>query len=141
MPYAEWYFLLVKFHWGCTIKVDIGNSKSQYIEKEKQEARKAGSESTEIQHGIYYRTRRHHHNHEYLRRGRQREKAGGNRKLEWKKSCKKIVGTSRQTNSEKLLTFLYISHILMAVIVLWILERPTASGRFLFVGISFFVIL
>lgn len=53
----------------------------------------------------------------------------------------KIVSTSRQTNSEKRLTFLYISHILMAVIVLWILARPTASGRFLFVGISFFVIL
>ena len=38
--------------WCCTIKVYIGNSKSQYIEKEKQEARKDGSESTEIQHGI-----------------------------------------------------------------------------------------
>ena len=82
--------------WCCTIKVDTVNSKSQYsksqyIEKEKQEARKDGSESTEIQHGIYYRTRRHHHNHEYLRRGSQREKAGGNRKLEWKKSCKKML--------------------------------------------------
>ena len=53
----------------------------------------------------------------------------------------KIVSTSRQTNSEKLLTFLYISHILMAVILLWILARPTARGRFLFVGISFFVVL
>lgn len=58
-----------------------------------------------------------------------------------KNHVKKIVSTSRQTNSEKLLTFLYISHILMAVIVLWILARPTASRRFLFVGISFFVIL
>ena len=38
--------------WCCTIKVDIGNSKSQYIEKEKQEATKDGSESTKIQHGI-----------------------------------------------------------------------------------------
>ena len=38
--------------WCCTIKVDTVNSKSQYIEKEKQEARKDGSESTEIQHGI-----------------------------------------------------------------------------------------
>ena len=41
------------FHqWCCTIKVDIGNSKSQYIEKDKQEATKDGSESTEIRHGI-----------------------------------------------------------------------------------------
>ena len=31
--------------WCCTIKVDTGNSKSQYIEKEKQEARRDGSES------------------------------------------------------------------------------------------------
>ena len=38
--------------WCCTIKVDIGNSKSQYIEKDKQEATKDGSESTKIQHGI-----------------------------------------------------------------------------------------
>ena len=38
--------------WCCTIKVDIGNSKSQYIAKDKQEARKDGSESTKIQHGI-----------------------------------------------------------------------------------------
>ena len=43
--------------WCCTIKVDTVNSKSQYsksqyIEKEKQEARRDGSESTEIQHGI-----------------------------------------------------------------------------------------
>ena len=28
--------------WCCTRKVDIGNSKSQYIAKDKQEARKAG---------------------------------------------------------------------------------------------------
>ena len=41
-----------KGDWCCTIKVDIGNSKSQYIEKDKQEARKDGSESTEIQRGI-----------------------------------------------------------------------------------------
>ena len=39
-------------NWCCTIKVDIGNSKSQYIEKDKQEATKDGSESTKIQHGI-----------------------------------------------------------------------------------------
>lgn len=39
--------------WCCTIKVDAVNSKSQYIEKEKQEARRDGSESTEIQHGIH----------------------------------------------------------------------------------------
>ena len=38
--------------WCCTIKVDIENSKSQYIEKDKQEATKDGSESTKIQHGI-----------------------------------------------------------------------------------------
>ena len=38
--------------WCCTIKVDTGNSKSQYIEEEKQEARRDGSESTKIQHGI-----------------------------------------------------------------------------------------
>ena len=38
--------------WCCTIKVDIGNSKSQYIEKDKPEAIKDGSESTKIQHGI-----------------------------------------------------------------------------------------
>ena len=36
----------------CTIKVDIGNSKGQYIEKDEQEATKDGSESTKIQHGI-----------------------------------------------------------------------------------------
>ena len=40
------------FSWCCTIKVDIGNSKGQYIEKDKQEATKDGSESTKIQHGI-----------------------------------------------------------------------------------------
>ena len=39
--------------WCCTIKVDTVNSKSQYIEKETQEARRDGSESTEIQHGIH----------------------------------------------------------------------------------------
>lgn len=38
--------------WCCTIKVDIGNSKGQYIEKDEQEATKDGSESTKIQHGI-----------------------------------------------------------------------------------------
>ena len=32
--------------WCCTIKVDIENSKGQYIEKDKQEATKDGSEST-----------------------------------------------------------------------------------------------
>ena len=42
---------LVK-EWCCTIKVDIENSKGQYIEKDKQEATKDGSESTKIQHGI-----------------------------------------------------------------------------------------
>ena len=35
-------------YWCYTIKVDIENSKSQYIEKDKQEARKDGSESTKI---------------------------------------------------------------------------------------------
>lgn len=39
-------------YWCCTIKVDIENSKGQYIEKDKQEATKDGSESTKIQHGI-----------------------------------------------------------------------------------------
>ena len=39
-------------NWCCTIKVDIENSKGQYIEKDKQEATKDGSESTKIQHGI-----------------------------------------------------------------------------------------
>ena len=38
--------------WCCTIKVDIGNSKGQYIEKDEQEATEDGSESTKIQHGI-----------------------------------------------------------------------------------------
>lgn len=38
--------------WCCTIKVDIGNSKGQYIEKDEQEATKDGSGSTKIQHGI-----------------------------------------------------------------------------------------
>ena len=41
-----------KQEWCCTIKVDIENSKGQYIEKDKQEATKDGSESTKIQHGI-----------------------------------------------------------------------------------------
>lgn len=36
----------------CTIEVDIRNSKSQYIENDKQEARKDGSEPTKIQHEI-----------------------------------------------------------------------------------------
>lgn len=36
----------------CTIKVDIRNSKSQYIYKDKQEARKDGSEPTKIQYEI-----------------------------------------------------------------------------------------
>ena len=40
------------YEWCCTIKVDIENSKGQYIEKDKQEATKDGSESTKIQHGI-----------------------------------------------------------------------------------------
>ena len=39
---------LVRRVWCCTIKVDIENSKSQYIEKDKQEAMKDGSESTKI---------------------------------------------------------------------------------------------
>lgn len=42
----------VQTKWCCTIKVDIENSKGQYIEKDKQEATKDGSESTKIQHGI-----------------------------------------------------------------------------------------
>lgn len=41
-----------EMYWCCTIKVDIENSKGQYIEKDKQEATKDGSESTKIQHGI-----------------------------------------------------------------------------------------
>lgn len=44
--------ILVVEDWCCTIKVDIENSKGQYIEKDKQEATKDGSESTKIQHGI-----------------------------------------------------------------------------------------
>ena len=44
--------LLINEVWCCTIKVDIENSKGQYIEKDKQEATKDGSESTKIQHGI-----------------------------------------------------------------------------------------
>lgn len=43
---------LLRICWCCTIKVDIENSKGQYIEKDKQEATKDGSESTKIQHGI-----------------------------------------------------------------------------------------
>ena len=43
---------IVQEYWCCTIKVDIENSKGQYIEKDKQEATKDGSESTKIQHGI-----------------------------------------------------------------------------------------
>ena len=43
---------IVNTVWCCTIKVDIENSKGQYIEKDKQEATKDGSESTKIQHGI-----------------------------------------------------------------------------------------
>ena len=45
-------FGIAEVLWCCTIKVDIENSKSQYIEKDKQEATKDGSESTKIQHGI-----------------------------------------------------------------------------------------
>ena len=48
---AASYVPLPRF-WCCTIKVDIENSKGQYIEKDKQEATKDGSESTKIQHGI-----------------------------------------------------------------------------------------
>lgn len=44
--------IVQKYDWCCTIKVDIENSKGQYIEKDKQEATKDGSESTKIQHGI-----------------------------------------------------------------------------------------
>ena len=43
---------LAQEQWCCTIKVDIENSKGQYIEKDKQEATKDGSKSTKIQHGI-----------------------------------------------------------------------------------------
>ena len=49
---AEVESLAQAMFWCCTIKVDIGNSKGQYIEKDKQEATKDGSESTKIQHGI-----------------------------------------------------------------------------------------
>ena len=38
-------FSFLPQQWCCTIKVDSGSSKSQYIEKEKQEARRDGSES------------------------------------------------------------------------------------------------
>ena len=52
--YAEYYGMVEVQDalWCCTIKVDIENSKGQYIEKDKQEATKDGSESTKIQHGI-----------------------------------------------------------------------------------------
>lgn len=53
---AQWKQRIVECRnsevWCCTIKVDIENSKGQYIEKDKQEATKDGSESTKIQHGI-----------------------------------------------------------------------------------------
>ena len=49
---AEEALDMVAALWCCTIKVDIENSKGQYIEKDKQEATKDGSESTKIQHGI-----------------------------------------------------------------------------------------
>ena len=45
-------YIEITSNWCCTIKVDIENSKGQYIEKDKQEATKDGSESTKIQHGI-----------------------------------------------------------------------------------------
>ena len=48
----EVFLRLLEKNWCCTIKVDIENSKGQYIEKDKQEATKDGSESTKIQHGI-----------------------------------------------------------------------------------------
>ena len=54
--YVEPFFNEIRLgepvEWCCTIKVDIENSKGQYIEKDKQEATKDGSESTKIQHGI-----------------------------------------------------------------------------------------
>ena len=46
------FYFSPSIRWCCTIKVDIENSKGQYIEKDKQEATKDGSESTKIQHGI-----------------------------------------------------------------------------------------
>ena len=49
---AQRFELDYLIYWCCTIKVDIENSKGQYIEKDKQEATKDGSESTKIQHGI-----------------------------------------------------------------------------------------
>ena len=49
---ASTYYRSIEKLWCCTIKVDIENSKGQYIEKDKQEATKDGSESTKIQHGI-----------------------------------------------------------------------------------------
>lgn len=48
----ELYEIWHKMYWCCTIKVDIENSKGQYIEKDKQETTKDGSKSTKIQHGI-----------------------------------------------------------------------------------------
>ena len=52
MPEQSKFENMDLFAWCCTIKVDIENSKGQYIEKDKQEATKDGSESTKIQHGI-----------------------------------------------------------------------------------------
>ena len=49
---ADGRYMYKYVNWCCTIKVDIENSKGQYIEKDKQEATKDGSESTKIQHGI-----------------------------------------------------------------------------------------
>ena len=51
MAFGYAMYMIGKY-WCCTIKVDIENSKGQYIEKDKQEATKDGSESTKIQHGI-----------------------------------------------------------------------------------------
>lgn len=59
-PHSQWLYERIAelermrkhIKWCCTIKVDIENSKGQYIEKDKQEATKDGSESTKIQHGI-----------------------------------------------------------------------------------------
>ena len=52
LPQHFGYYPDFSAFWCCTIKVDIENSKGQYIEKDKQEATKDGSESTKIQHGI-----------------------------------------------------------------------------------------
>ena len=51
-PFLSGKLFQLVLQWCCTIKVDIENSKGQYIEKDKQEATKDGSESTKIQHGI-----------------------------------------------------------------------------------------